>query len=99
MLERFARSLTIALVVVTVLPGCAHFTKNGRQQLAYERYVRKCSKQRDRQRAKMKAPRIPRVARSQDKVTTELGGSPESATSSKSQPAHDDAQPAPDASP
>jgi hypothetical protein len=99
MLERFAKSLAIALIASMGFGGCAHFTKSGRQQLAYQKYVRKCSKQRDRLRAKMKAPRIPKIAPSQDKVTTEAGGSPESVTSGESQPAHDDAQPAPDASP
>jgi hypothetical protein len=98
MLEQFARPLTIALVVATMLPGCAYFTKNGRQQLAYQKYVRKCSYTRDRQASKMKMPRIPMFAPSRDKVTADVGSSPESVRSGESQ-AHDDSQPTAEASP
>src|ERR1043166_7689936 len=61
MLERAAKLLALVFLAATLLDGCAYFSKNGRQQMAYERYVRKCSKQRDRYRAKMKtkAPKIP----------------------------------------
>ena len=100
MLERFAKLLAFAFIAATLFGGCAHFSKTGRQQLAYQKYVRKCSKQRDRHQAKMKFPRIPTVAPSQDKVTTQVGNSPESVTSSgESQPAQDNAQPAQDTSP
>jgi uncharacterized protein YceK len=99
MLERFARSLAVALIASIGFSGCAHFTKSGRQQLAYQKYVRKCSKQRDRQWAKMKAPHIPVLPPSQDKVTTQVGGSPESVTSGESKAASDDVQLASDATP
>ena len=99
MLERFAKLLAFTFIAATLFGGCAHFSKAGRQQLAYQKYVRKCSKQRDRQQAKMKFPRIPTVAPSQDKVTTQAGNSPESVASGESQPAHDDAQPTQDTSP
>ncbi|MFN2540977.1 MAG: hypothetical protein ABR514_02260 [Chthoniobacterales bacterium] len=81
MLERFAKLLALIFIAVTLLDGCAYFTKSGRQQLAYEKYVRKCSKNRDRQRAKMKAPRIPKFEPSEPKETTQLSGSPQSVTS------------------
>ena len=102
MLERSAKLLAVALTIATLSSGCAYFSKSGRQQLAYERYVRKCSKQRDRFRAKtkMKAPRIPKYEASEPKETTQLGGSPESVTSSRDpQTAHDDSQPAQSDSP
>ena len=101
-LERAAKLLVFGLTIVTLFGGCAYFSKNGRQQLAYERYVRKCSKQRDRYRAKMKmkAPRIPKYEPSEPKETTQLGGSPESVTSSgEAQPAHDNSPPAQNDSP
>jgi hypothetical protein len=85
MLERIVRLATAVLLVSTSLPGCSMLTARGRQELAYERYVRKCSRQRDRLQAKMlKAPRIPTSAPSEPKLTTQLGGSPESVTSSDS---------------
>jgi hypothetical protein len=62
-------------------------TTHGRQQVAYERYVRKCSHRRDRQRAKMKTPRMPTLAPSKDKVTTDVENSPESVRSAESQDA------------
>jgi hypothetical protein len=81
MLERAAKLLAVIFFAATLLDGCAYFSKSGRQQLAYERYVRKCSKNRDRQRAKMKAPKIPTFEPSEPKEVTQLGGSPESVTS------------------
>jgi hypothetical protein len=94
MLERFTKLLALIFIAVTLLDGCAHFTKSGRQQLAYEKYVRKCSKNRDRLRAKMKtkAPKIPKYEPSEPKETTELGGSPQSVRSGESQPGDADSQ-------
>jgi hypothetical protein len=98
MLERFAKSLAVVLIACIGFSGCAHFTKSGRQQLAYQKYVRKCSYTRDRQASKMKMPRIPMFAPSRDKVTADVGSSPESVRSGESQ-AHDDSQPTAEASP
>ena len=97
MLERAAKLLALGLTIAMLFDGCAYFSKTGRQQLAYERYVRKCSKQRDRYRAKMKtkAPRIPKYEPSEPKETSELAGSPESVTSGQSQPMQGNAQAAP----
>src|SRR2546430_12186081 len=53
MLERILKFSAILLVGCFLLPGCAHFTKSGRQQLAYERYVKKCVHRRNRQRVKI----------------------------------------------
>ncbi len=97
MLERAAKLLALGLTIAMLFDGCAYFSKTGRQQMAYERYVRKCSKQRDRYRAKMKtkAPRIPKYEPSEPKETSELAGSPESVTSGQSRPMQGDAQAAP----
>ena len=97
MLERAAKLLALGLTIAMLFDGCAYFSKTGRQQMAYERYVRKCSKQRDRYRAKMKtkAPRIPKYEPSEPKETSELAGSPESVTSGQSQPMQGNAQAAP----
>jgi hypothetical protein len=97
MLERAAKLLVVILTIVTLFDGCAYFSKNGRQQMAYERYIRKCSNNRSRLQAKMKtkAPRIPKYEPSEPKETTQLGGSPESVTSGQSRPAQDNSQAAP----
>jgi hypothetical protein len=80
-LERIVRLTAAVLLVSTSLPGCSMLTSRGRQERAYEHYVRKCSRQRDRLQAKMlKAQRIPTFAPSEPKVTTQLSGSPESVT-------------------
>jgi hypothetical protein len=86
MLERIVKTTAAVLLLATALPGCSMLTAQGRQQRAYERYVRKCGHRRDQLQAKMmKAPRIPTFAPSEPKTTTELGGSPKSVTSSESE--------------
>lgn len=82
MVERFSKLLACAVIAATLLDGCAYFSKSGRQQMAYEKYVRKCSKTRDRQWRKMKAPRMPALESSEPKETKQLSGSPESVSSS-----------------
>jgi hypothetical protein len=85
MLEQTSKSLAILLVVALALSGCAHFTKSGRQQLAYQKYVRKQSGMRSRQQAKMKTPRVPTVLPSEPKQTISVSDSPQSVTSAESQ--------------
>ncbi len=89
MLDQIFRSLAVILAGSLILSGCAHFTKSGRQQLAYEKYVRKCSYTRDRQRSKMKMARIaiPASAPSENKVSAEIADapSPQSVTAGDSQ--------------
>jgi hypothetical protein len=89
MLERILKSLAVILASCLILPGCAYFTKSGRQQLAYEKYVRKCSYTRDRQRSKMKMPRmaIPASTPSENRVSAEVvdAPSPQSVTMGDSQ--------------
>jgi len=89
MLERIAKPLAITLILSLALPGCAHFTKSGRSQLAYQRYVNKRSHMRYRQRVKMKTPRqpIPAYAPSDYKIRAAGvdSSSPQSVTSGESQ--------------
>ena len=89
MLERIAKPLAITLIICLVLPGCAHFTKSGRAQLAYQRYVRKRSQMRYRQSVKMKTPRqrIPAYAPSDYKIRAAGvdSSSPQSISSGESQ--------------
>ena len=88
MLERIAKPLAISLIICVALPGCAHFTKSGRAQLAYQRYVRKRSNMRYRQSLKMKTRRqpIPAYAPSDYKVRAGAmdASSPQSVTSGES---------------
>jgi len=89
MLGRILKSSAVILVGCLILPGCAHFTKSGRTQLAYQRYVRKWSHKRDRQRVKMKTPRrpIPAYAPSDYEIRARASdaSSPQSITSGESQ--------------
>src|SRR3984893_13881553 len=89
MLERIAKPLAITLTICLALPGCAHFTKSGRAQLAYQRYVQKRSHMRYRQRVKMKTPRqpIPAYAPSDYKIRAGAvdASSPQAVTSGESQ--------------
>jgi hypothetical protein len=84
MLERMPRWLTIVVMAGFAFSGgCAHFTKSGRQQLAYQKYVRKQSGMRARQQVKMKTPRVPRMPASEPKETTTVSDSPQSVTSAE----------------
>ena len=84
MLEQTFRSLAILLIACFAFPGCAHFTKSGRQQLAYQKYVRKQSGLRTHRQAKMRKLRVPPSLMSEPKTTTGVGDSPESVSSGES---------------
>ena len=86
MLERILRAAAVILISCLVFSGCSHFTKSGRQQLAYARYVKKCSHNRVRQQTKFKKVLMPKVPDPSDnKVKTEIVESPQSVTAAESQ--------------
>jgi hypothetical protein len=43
--------LSLVLLLGLSMPGCSMFTKSGRQERAYSKYVRKMSANRDKQRS------------------------------------------------
>jgi len=49
MLKRVAKPLAITLIICLGLPSCSMFDKNRRRELAYEKYVRKNMRARQRQ--------------------------------------------------
>jgi hypothetical protein len=85
MLERIFKLSVVILLIGFAMPGCAYLSKSGRQQMAYERYVRKCSHRRDVMRSKIKTPAIPPYFPSENKVATQVAGSPQSVSSGESQ--------------
>ena len=88
MLERILRYFLIVALIAAPLSGCAYMSKNGRQQLAYQRYVKKFSGKKMKLKKKIKAPRMPLTpGPSENKVHTEVSGdSPQSVRSGESQP-------------
>ena len=58
---RTLATVTLVCALSFVLPGCSSFTKSGREQRAYEKYVRKSSGARQKQRAKFRSdkPKMP----------------------------------------
>ena len=78
-MKRFARPLALFLVVATLLPGCSMLTASGRQQRAYERYVRKSSLGRVKQQKRMgyRKTTLPVMQPTEPTVATEVSG-PES---------------------
>jgi len=85
MLERILRSVAVILISCLAFSGCAHFTKSGRQRLAYARYVKKCSHNRVRQQTKFKKVRMPKVPDPSDnRAKMEIVGSPQSVTAGES---------------
>jgi hypothetical protein len=45
------KSLCLVLLLALLTPGCSRFSKSGRQERAYSKYVRKMSANRDKQRS------------------------------------------------
>ena len=86
MLGRTLRLFLLSAIAVAPLSGCAYATKSGRQQMAYQRYVKKFSGKKMKQQKKIKAPRMPRLPGPSDYHTnTEVNESPQSVTSGESQ--------------
>ena len=84
MLERTFNYLLIAAFAVAPLSGCAYMTKNGRQQMAYQRYVKKNSGRKMKQQKKFKSPKMPLTpAPSDNQISTEVGGAPQSVRSNE----------------
>ena len=83
MLGRFLKFLLLLAIVCSAFPGCAYMTKSGRQQMAMERYIRKCSGKRVKI-VKVKAPKIPRAPEPSDyQVNTGVSESPQSVSSNE----------------
>jgi len=53
------KTLSVALALAVALGGCSSFSKSGRQRRAYEKYVRKSSVARGKQRARMGKVQMP----------------------------------------
>jgi len=73
-------NLTSAILIGSLfLSGCAYLSKNGRQQMAYQRYVKKCMKMKYRRQAKMtkQQQRIPRPPKTKWEVTASKSESPD----------------------
>ena len=86
MLERICSLFLLVAISITALSGCAYMTQSGRQQMAYQRYIKKFSGKKMKQQKKLKAPRMPRLPGPSDYHTnTELNESPQSVTSGESQ--------------
>jgi hypothetical protein len=95
MRRQIARLLPGILLICLAFPGCAYMTKNGRQEMAYLRYVHKHVRQRQRQIARAQAKanretknRMKSPPESTSKVTATVESVPESTAFSPSDPAH-----------
>ena len=84
-MKKIRRSLALILVSATLLSGCSMLTARGRQEAAYERYVRKSSLGRVKQQKRLsyKKTKIPVMPPSEPVETTALSG-PESVSSGSS---------------
>jgi len=95
------KSRFLFLVLAFSLPGCSLLTKNGRQQWAYERYVRKSSITRARSSPKVKFRMADSQLRpSSPQVRTNVLETPQSVTAAPSEtapetPAEPQSEPAP----
>jgi hypothetical protein len=59
-MKRIAHSLlvVVALTLALALGGCSNFTKSGRQQRAYAKYIRKSSYARSKQSLKLRPGKV-----------------------------------------
>jgi hypothetical protein len=81
-MKKIRLSLALILVSATFLSGCSMLTARGRQEAAYERYVRKSSLGRVKQQKKLsyKKTKIPVMEPSEPVETSAVSG-PESVSS------------------
>jgi hypothetical protein len=85
MLGRILKYILVVALGATSLTGCSYLTTSGRQQMAYQRYIRKSSGRKMKLNKKIKAPKIPRnPGPSDNKVNSEVE-SPQSVSSGESQ--------------
>ncbi len=81
MLERVSKFLLVIVLGSSMLSGCSHMTTQGRQQLAYARYVKKFSHNRVRQKNKFKKVKMPKpTIESHSSPSANTSDSPQSAT-------------------
>jgi hypothetical protein len=86
MLKRTIQWCAIVAIACSLLPGCAYFSKNGRRQMAYARYVKKYSGRRAKAQVKYKKVKMPRQPPPSDfRTNTEVTG-PQSVTSGQADP-------------
>jgi hypothetical protein len=83
MLERITRLIIVALLGLSLLPGCAYMTKSGRRQMAYARYVKKYSHNRVKVRRKFAKVKIPKPSRD-NVINGSVNDAPQSVTSGQS---------------
>jgi uncharacterized lipoprotein len=90
MLERIATFLLLLTFALAPLSGCAYMSKSGRQQMAYQRYIKKCSGRQMKVKKKIKGPKMPPTpGLSDNHVTTEVSETPQSVSSNEPPPAVD----------
>lgn len=83
MLDRIWKVFAVGLIGCLILPGCAYMSKSGRQQMAYQRYVKKSIHRRNKGKMKItkEQRRIPDYEPSKYKVSAGVENAPESVTS------------------
>jgi len=90
MLERITpvrlglRSTIAILVGCALLSGCSYATTQGRQQMAYARYVKKFSHKRVTKQPKVKKWKMPLTPPSQPTISSGVSDSPQSVRSGES---------------
>jgi hypothetical protein len=81
MLERTARFFLVLALLAAPLSGCAYMTTSGRQQLAYQRYVKKFSGRKAKVVKKYKKVKMPRIpGPSENRINTDVVDAPQSVT-------------------
>ena len=99
MLGRLLKYFLFAAIAATPFSGCSYMTTNGRQQMAYQRYVRKQSGRKMKIQKKIKSPKMPKTpGPSDNKVDVEKIETPQSVRSGESresQPESNNQNPSP----
>lgn len=73
MAKRILQFTSVFVVGCFLLPGCAYLSKDGRQQMAYQRYVKKCQKSRYHQRVKIAKQQLEIPKRPAPKYEVKVG--------------------------
>jgi hypothetical protein len=86
MLEHSLKYFLLAAIASGTLSGCSYMTHSGRQQMAYQRYIRKQSGHKMKIAKKVKSPKMPKTpAPTENRPTAAVIEGPQSVRSSESQ--------------
>ena len=86
MLGQSIKYFLVGAIAAWTVSGCSYMTHNGRQQMAYQRYIRKQSGQKMKIAKKVKSPKMPKTPPpTENRPVADVIQTPQSVTSGETQ--------------